>query len=264
MQLAEDHVGAVAAQHLGLRHRGHVAGLVLVAQDELAGLERRLVRVGAEDAGALDGRVADAVLEAEHVRGRPAARARPAARSGATPGRSRSGVAGERNSGLQAGRCPGASAATTRWTSCEPSGGSQCSGAFSPTSPSSAARAAMPCWNSGGKLASDSSGTPSALSPWKLSATASDTGRSGSKEAAESRCGISRRSSSRPACRSSMRRTGTCPRTECGRGIRAPAWMSSSSSATVDLVRHSSLLAYLADCKAQSLLGPRLIVGGAR
>ena len=45
-----------------------------------------------------------------------------------------------------------------------------------PRPPGAAARAAMPCWNSGGKLASESSGTPSALSPWKLSATASDTG----------------------------------------------------------------------------------------
>ena len=98
-----------------------------------------------------------------------------------------------------------ASAATTRWTSFDPSGASQCSGAFSPTSPMYAARAAMPCWNSGGKLASDSAGTPSASSPAKLSPTPSDTGRPGSNQATGSSRGISRRSSSRPERRSSMR-----------------------------------------------------------
>ena len=65
VQLAEDHVGAVAAQHLGLRHRRQVAGLVHVAQDELAGLERRLVRVVAGNAAAFNRRLAHAILEAE-------------------------------------------------------------------------------------------------------------------------------------------------------------------------------------------------------
>ena len=51
-------------------------------------------------------------------------------------------------------------------TSGVPSGFSQCSGLLSPTSPSSAARAAMPCRNSGAKLSSESCGTPSAFSPW--------------------------------------------------------------------------------------------------
>ena len=58
-----------------------------------------------------------------------------------------------------------ASTATTRCTSFEPSGASQCSGAFSPTSPMWSARAAMPCRNTDGKVASDCSGTPSASSP---------------------------------------------------------------------------------------------------
>ena len=63
----------------------------------------------------------------------------------------------------------------------------------------------MPCWNSGGKLASDSAGTPSASSPAKLRPTPSDTGRPGSNRATGSSRGISRRSSSRPERRSSMR-----------------------------------------------------------
>ena len=67
VQLAEDRVGAVAAQHLRLRDGGHGVGLVLVAQDELARLERLFVRVGAGNAAARDGRMADAVGEAERV-----------------------------------------------------------------------------------------------------------------------------------------------------------------------------------------------------
>ena len=65
VQLAEGHVGAVAAEHVRLRDRGQVAVLVLVAEDELTGPQRCLVRVAAEDAGALYGRLADAVLEPE-------------------------------------------------------------------------------------------------------------------------------------------------------------------------------------------------------
>ena len=47
---------------------------------------------------------------------------------------------------------------------------SQCSGALSPTSPSSSAREAMPSRNSAGKPASESSPTPSARSPSQLNA----------------------------------------------------------------------------------------------
>jgi hypothetical protein len=65
MELAEDDVAAVAAEHLRLGRGGQVAVLVRVAQDEFAGLERVLVRVGGGDAAALDIGVADAVLEAE-------------------------------------------------------------------------------------------------------------------------------------------------------------------------------------------------------
>ena len=67
VQLAHDHKGAVATQHLGLRDGQRVAGLVLVAEHELADLERRLVRVGTDDAAALDRRLADAILEAERL-----------------------------------------------------------------------------------------------------------------------------------------------------------------------------------------------------
>ena len=67
VQLAEDCVGAVAAQHLGLRYGGEIVGLVLVPQNELARLERHLVRIGAGNASTLDGRMADAIRETEHV-----------------------------------------------------------------------------------------------------------------------------------------------------------------------------------------------------
>src|SRR6188472_1133363 len=88
----------------------------------------------------------------------------------------------------------------------------------------------MPCWNSDGKVASDSAGTPIASSPAKLSPTPSETGRSGSNEETGSSRGISRPISSRPACRSSMRSARYGPAYGLGRGIRAAAWMSSSSS----------------------------------
>ena len=88
----------------------------------------------------------------------------------------------------------------------------------------------MPCWNSGGNVASDSAGTPIASSPAKLRATPSDTGRPGSNEETGSSSGISRRSSSRAACRSSMRNAQYAPAYGFGRGIRAAAWMSPSSS----------------------------------
>ena len=54
---------------------------------------------------------------------------------------------------------------TSTWISPRPNGASQCSGALSPTSPSSSARAAIPERNSSGKPASDVPGTPSASSP---------------------------------------------------------------------------------------------------
>jgi hypothetical protein len=65
VQLAEGHIGAVAAWNIGLRHRGQAAGLVAVSQQELARLDRCLARVVADDAGALDSRLADAVFESE-------------------------------------------------------------------------------------------------------------------------------------------------------------------------------------------------------
>jgi len=82
---------------------------------------------------------------------------------------------------------------------------SQLVGLFSPTSPSSCARAAMPRWNSGGKLSSESCGRPSALSPWKLNAMLTQTLASGlTGFAAEVITVLTRRSISRPALRSSM------------------------------------------------------------
>src|SRR6478672_1448743 len=65
MQLAEDSVRPVLAQYPGSRHRGQLAHLVLVAQDELASLERALLRVSACYAAALHSRLADAVPEPE-------------------------------------------------------------------------------------------------------------------------------------------------------------------------------------------------------
>ena len=65
VQLAEDDVGAVATQHLRRRHRRQLAGLVGVAQDDLAGLERWLPGTRRGPAASLDRGLADAVLEAE-------------------------------------------------------------------------------------------------------------------------------------------------------------------------------------------------------
>ena len=47
MKFPESQVGAVAAEDLGGRHRPHASGLVWVAEEELACLDRPLVRVGA-------------------------------------------------------------------------------------------------------------------------------------------------------------------------------------------------------------------------
>ena len=69
VQLAEHHVGAVAAQVRWRRHRRQLARLVGVAQDDLAGLDRLFARVGRRPAAALDAGLADPVLEPE--RGAP-------------------------------------------------------------------------------------------------------------------------------------------------------------------------------------------------
>ena len=67
VQLAEDCVGAVAAQHIGLRYWGDVMESRPRTPEELAGLERHFVRIGAGNASTLDGRMADAIRETEHV-----------------------------------------------------------------------------------------------------------------------------------------------------------------------------------------------------
>ena len=65
VQLAEDDVGAVAAEHLGGRHRRQLSRLVRVAEDDLAGLDRPLLRVGGRNPASFDRGLANAVLEAE-------------------------------------------------------------------------------------------------------------------------------------------------------------------------------------------------------
>jgi hypothetical protein len=65
VQLAKDDIRAVPAEHLRDRHRRQVSRLVGVAQDELARLDRSLIRVGAGDNGPLYCRLADSVLEAK-------------------------------------------------------------------------------------------------------------------------------------------------------------------------------------------------------
>src|SRR4030095_4139899 len=67
MQLAEGCIGAIAAQHLGLRCLRYTVDLVLVAQHELAGLERFFVRIRAGDAATLDCRMGDSISKTEHI-----------------------------------------------------------------------------------------------------------------------------------------------------------------------------------------------------
>jgi hypothetical protein len=92
------------------------------------------------------------------------------------------------------------------WTSGVPSGFSQFSGLLSPASPRCSARAAIPSRNSGVKLSRDSCGTPSAFSPWYVNATVIHASLAGSSDCVpESTKPASRRTSSRPSSRSSMR-----------------------------------------------------------
>jgi hypothetical protein len=65
VQLPEHDVGAVAAEQLRGRPGWQAAGLVGVAEDELACLDRSLCGVRAGDTAALHRRLADPVLEAE-------------------------------------------------------------------------------------------------------------------------------------------------------------------------------------------------------
>ena len=57
------------------------------------------------------------------------------------------------------------------WRCGDASPSTQWSGWFAPVSPSTSARAAMPCRNSSGKVASEASSTPSAPSPLQVKAT---------------------------------------------------------------------------------------------
>src|SRR5215207_2792127 len=65
VQLPEDDVRAVAPQDLRCRRRRELAGLVGVAEDDLAGLESWFPGTGAGPTTAFDRGLADAVLEAE-------------------------------------------------------------------------------------------------------------------------------------------------------------------------------------------------------
>ena len=105
VQLAEDDVGAVAAEHLRLRDGGHGVGLVLVPQHELARLERLFVRVGAGDAAARHGRMADAVGEPERV-AQVRRHVHVQLPDGHDAGQVAQGVAGVVERGLQAGIVP--------------------------------------------------------------------------------------------------------------------------------------------------------------
>ena len=65
VELTEGDVGAVAAQHLRLRHRRQVAHLVAVAEDELSSLDGRALAGQAGKDAAFDQGVADAVPVAQ-------------------------------------------------------------------------------------------------------------------------------------------------------------------------------------------------------
>src|SRR3954447_8966209 len=65
VQLAEHDVGAVAAEHVRGGHRRQLARLIRIAEDHLSRLEWSLLGVRARSATAFDGRLTDAVLEAE-------------------------------------------------------------------------------------------------------------------------------------------------------------------------------------------------------
>ena len=143
MKLQEDDVGAVATEHLGLRHRRQPARFVGIAEDEFAGLDRRLLGVGARNAAAFDCGLTDPILEPEWVS------ARWKLVTVLTPDHTDArqfGIGLARPFGTIWSRsASGDRAAKPTWTSGDPSGFSQLAGLFSPTSPSSAARAAIPC-----------------------------------------------------------------------------------------------------------------------
>src|SRR3954454_5324527 len=65
VELAEHHVGPVAPEHLRRGHGREAAGLVGVAEDELSGLDRRLVRIASGGSASLARVLADPFLEAE-------------------------------------------------------------------------------------------------------------------------------------------------------------------------------------------------------
>ncbi len=141
------------------------------------------------------------------------------------------GVAGKRDKGFHR-RLSRASAATTRCTSWEPSGASQFSGAFSPTSPMlvrACGHALLELGREGGqRLLWHADG----LQPGEAECHRErdrpvrvERGRPGRAGGSAAAAAPARRA------RSSIRRPRYVPAYGFGRGIRAPAWMSPSSSA---------------------------------
>src|SRR5215472_15686245 len=65
MELAENDIGAVAAERLRPRLRWWRPHFIGIPQHELARLDRPLLRVAARDAAAFDRRMADAISEPE-------------------------------------------------------------------------------------------------------------------------------------------------------------------------------------------------------
>ena len=165
VQLAEDDVGAVSAEHVRGRHRRQLAGLVGVAEDDLAGLERPLLRVRRRPAAAFDRGLADPVLEAE--RGPPgrelvavltpdhldAVRAPAWARRAFSATASRRASVGRehREGDVDVGRAERLLPVLRA--------------ALADVARGASARAAIPSRNSGAKLSSEACGTPSAFSP---------------------------------------------------------------------------------------------------
>ena len=129
--LAQPDERAVASQHVGPRHRKRHAGLAGIAEDELAGLDRRSLAGQGIDAAALDGGLADRILVAQRVE---------VARLGAEVLRHQHGEAGK-SLVLLSRQSPWSGATldseslktlTPMWMSPLPNGASQCSGSLSP------------------------------------------------------------------------------------------------------------------------------------
>ena len=132
-------------------------------------------------------------------------------------------AAQQRCAGLAGGRCSARAPTITMWISPAPNGRSQCSGAFSPTSPRRLGprrHALLELEREAGeRLVRHAEGLEPCERERDGRATPAGADR---KPATESRSGISRRSSSRPSRRSSMRNPRYTPAYGVGRDCRAP------------------------------------------